>query len=164
VSILMPLPGTPYIYYGEEIGMKGLKPDEFIREPFLWDEDKKDKMQTSWEAAKYSTDKEVIPFSKQKDDPNSIYQFYKKWITYRNSSDALTNGTVERSGMSSTEMVSYLRQKGDEKLLVLHNISDVEVTIPLTEKYKIDFSTQEGIAISNNEIKIPAHSTVILAN
>jgi alpha-amylase len=164
VSILMTLPGTPYIYYGEEIGMKGLKPDEFIREPFLWNEDKKDKMQTSWEVPKYSTEKEVIPLSKQKEDPNSTYQFYKEWIAYRNASDALTNGNIERSGMSSTEVVSYFRQKGDEKLLVLHNISDVEVTIPLTEKYRIDFSTKKGMALSDNEIQMPAHSTAILAN
>ena len=41
-SILFSLPGTPYVYYGEEIGMKGMKPDEFIREPFLWDEGKND--------------------------------------------------------------------------------------------------------------------------
>ncbi len=36
-NLLLTLPGNPYLYYGEEIGMLGLKPDEFIREPFLWD-------------------------------------------------------------------------------------------------------------------------------
>ncbi|WP_269189799.1 alpha-amylase family glycosyl hydrolase, partial [Streptobacillus moniliformis] len=30
-SILLTLPGNPYIYYGEELGMKGKKPDELIR-------------------------------------------------------------------------------------------------------------------------------------
>ncbi|MBK8291612.1 MAG: hypothetical protein IPK96_12450, partial [Flammeovirgaceae bacterium] len=40
-GILLTLPGTPYIYYGEEIGMQGLKPDEYIREPFIWDDAKK---------------------------------------------------------------------------------------------------------------------------
>jgi glycosidase len=29
-------PGTPYIYYGEEIGMTGNKPDERLRTPMQW--------------------------------------------------------------------------------------------------------------------------------
>ena len=51
-GILLTLPGTPYIYYGEEIGMKGVKPDEYIREPFIWDVQEKNMSQTSWEATK----------------------------------------------------------------------------------------------------------------
>ena len=35
VAILLTLPGVPYIYYGDEIGMFGQKPDPNIREPFL---------------------------------------------------------------------------------------------------------------------------------
>ena len=47
-AILFTLPGSPYIYYGEEIGMKGKKPDPNIREPFLWDAKGKDRIRTSW--------------------------------------------------------------------------------------------------------------------
>ena len=36
-AILLTMPGTPFIYYGEEIGMTGAKPDEFIRTPLHWD-------------------------------------------------------------------------------------------------------------------------------
>ena len=35
-GILLTMPGNPFIYYGEEIGMKGAKPDEQIREPMIW--------------------------------------------------------------------------------------------------------------------------------
>lgn len=45
-SVLLTMPGTPYIYYGEEIGMLGMKPDPNIREPFLWNEKGKDQMRT----------------------------------------------------------------------------------------------------------------------
>ena len=69
-SLLLTLPGTPYLYYGEEIGMVGDKlktyedffgPDAYVREPFIWDLDKKDPMQTSWEKPEFSTDKTVVP-------------------------------------------------------------------------------------------------------
>ncbi|MEX2233019.1 MAG: alpha-amylase family glycosyl hydrolase, partial [Cyclobacteriaceae bacterium] len=57
-ALLLTMPGTPYLYYGEEIGMLGDKlssyedqfgPDAFVREPYVWNEGDKDKMQTSWE-------------------------------------------------------------------------------------------------------------------
>ena len=35
-TVLLTLPGTPFIYYGEEIGMTGRKPDELIRTPMQW--------------------------------------------------------------------------------------------------------------------------------
>lgn len=161
-SIQMTFPGTPYIYYGEEIGMLGVKPDEYIREPFLWDEGKKDKLQTTWEEPKYSTDKTVTPLSKQKKDPNSIYNFYKKWIAYRNGSKALTYGSIEQSSIKSREVINFFREKDEEKLWVFHNVSDVEVTLPLNEKYKIDFKTSEALKLNDNELVLPAHSSAIL--
>ena len=36
ITILMTLPGVPFIYYGEEIGMTGDKPDERLRTPMQW--------------------------------------------------------------------------------------------------------------------------------
>src|SRR5205085_556950 len=123
VSILMTLPGTPYIYYGEEIGMKGMKPDEYIREPFIWDVDGKDPVQTSWEEPKYSTDKTVVPLSKQIGDPKSLYSFYKNWVESRNESDALTYGSVEIPATQVKEIVSFFRIKGNSKVFVVHNIS-----------------------------------------
>ena len=35
-SLLLTLPGLPFIYYGEEIGMTGDKPDERLRTPMQW--------------------------------------------------------------------------------------------------------------------------------
>ena len=35
-SLLLTSPGTPFLYYGEEIGMQGRKPDEDIRLPMQW--------------------------------------------------------------------------------------------------------------------------------
>ncbi len=44
-ALLFTLPGSPYIYYGEEIGMLGKKPDQLIREPYLWNTASNDKYQ-----------------------------------------------------------------------------------------------------------------------
>lgn len=165
-ALLMTMPGTPYLYYGEEIGMKGMKPDEYIREPFIWDKDDKDPAQTSWEEPRYSTDKTVVPLALQKTDPKSIYNFYKDWIEYRNDSEALTYGTIELAPMEMNEVVTFFRVSGDEKLFVLHNISDVEVTVPidLDELYRLDYSTNPAIELRETEIVMPAYSSAILKN
>lgn len=165
-AILLTLPGTPYIYYGEEIGMKGLKPDEFIREPFIWDVDHKDPAQTTWEEPKYSTEKTVSPLAVQKTDKNSLYNFYKGLIDYRNDSEALTYGTIELAPQTSSEIISFFRVKDGSKLFVLHNISDVEVTvsIDLDELYRLNYSTKNGVELRETEIVLPAYSTAILEN
>lgn len=175
-AILLTMPGTPYIYYGEEIGMVGDKlrdyadqfgPDAYVREPFIWDEGKKDPMQTAWEVPQYSTDKTVVPFTKQESDPQSLLSFYKRTIQYRNSSKALTYGDIDHAGIKISELVSFIRKHENEEVLVLHNISDVEVTVPLKDeiaRFKEVAYDSEGadIVVENESVRIPAYSTVVL--
>jgi alpha-amylase len=162
----MTLPGTPYIYYGEEIGMKGMKPDEYIREPFIWDHDKKDPAQTSWEEPRYSTESTVVPLADQVKDDKSLFNFYKEWVASRNESNVLTYGTVELPEIEMKEIVSYFRTLGEDKLFIIHNISDVEVTmsIDLDEIYRLEFGTKGGIELRETEIVMPAYSTAVLIN
>ena len=174
-GILLTLPGTPYLYYGEEIGMLGDKvmsyetimgPDIYIREPFVWDDAGKDKMQTHWMDAKLSTDQTVVPYSKQKDDATSVYNFYKRFIRYRNSSDVLTFGNIDFSPISQQELISFIRSYDGKKLLVLHNISDVEVTVNLGEELKdfdeIDFDSKSSVKLKERELTVPAYSSIVL--
>ncbi len=175
-AILLTMPGTPYLYYGEEIGMLGDKlstyqdqwgPDAYVREPFIWDDSTKDKMQTAWEEARYSTDKTVIPFSRQTDNENSLFNFYRKLISFRNNSAALTYGNIDPSGIHIKEIVSFKRKDATEELLVVHNVSDVEVTVILEKDngdfHEIEYDTEGGkVAVENGELRMPAHSTVIL--
>jgi glycosidase len=175
-AILLTMPGTPYLYYGEEIGMVGDKlqsyqdqfgPDAYVREPFVWAGEGQDKMQTSWEKARFSTDSTVTPCTKQSADKNSLLHFYKKLIAWRNASSALTYGTVDASGIHIEEVVSFKRIYRNEELLVLHNVSDVEVTVVLENDNAafddIEFDTVDGkVAVENAELRLPARSTVIL--
>lgn len=165
-GILFTLPGTPYIYYGEEIGMGGMKPDEYIREPFIWDDSEKDKFRTTWEVPKYSTDATVQSLAKQKEDPTSLYNFYKSFISYRNSSQVLTYGGIETSPMRIRELVSLIRAYEGERRLIIHNVSDVEITAKLESELNdfttIDYKTNEGVKLEGNTLVIPAYTSVIL--
>ena len=164
-AILLTLPGTPYIYYGEEIGMLGVKPDEYIREPFLWAATG-DATQTRWEEPRYSNLQTVKPLAEQQADPNSLFNFYKKFITYRNASAALTYGSLESSPVQIKEIVSLIREYEGKRLLVLHNISDMEITVKregeLAGFETIDFVSQGEVTKTENGWVIPAYTSVIL--
>lgn len=175
-ALLLTMPGTPYLYYGEEIGMLGDKlssyedqfgPDAYVREPYLWDEAEKDNMQTSWEVARYSTDETVIPYRLQEKDPNSLLNFYREVIRFRNGQPALTYGDIEHSGMHIEEVVSFIRNYQNEELLVLHNVSDVEITVGLRDKNgefnHVIFDTAGGkVSLEQGNLRLPSRTTAIL--
>ena len=174
-SLLLTLPGTPYLYYGEEIGMLGDKlktyedffgPDAYVREPFIWDSTGQDPLQTSWEKPEFSTDSTVVPAEVQQGDPESLLTFYKKLITHRNSSKALTYGDIDYSGLNVSEVVSFTRNYENESELVLHNISDVEVTLNLDKKNSrfkdVVYFSNDAYIREGNDLTLPAFSTVIL--
>jgi alpha-amylase len=165
-GILLSLPGTPYIYYGEEIGMLGSKKsfleDPQVREP--WDEGKNSSVQTAWEPAIHSTDKTVVPAVKQENDPNSLLNFYRKWIAYRNSSNALTYGNLEPSPYQDVRVVSMVRVKDNNKVLAMHNVTAEVITINLSQLagfVKIGFN-HGNVSITNGQLTIPAYSSVVL--
>lgn len=165
-SILMTLPGTPYIYYGEEIGMLGKKPDEHIREPFLWNDKGVDPGQTTWIQPKYSTDNAVIPLSKQINDSNSIFNHYKCLIQIRNSSFALSYGALKYSAIKKNKLVSFIRSHQDESLLVIHNLSGKYINTKLPDSLKayssVYFKSNAEATFDSGKFMIPPYSTLIL--
>jgi alpha-amylase len=122
-SILLTLPGTPYIYYGEEIGMLGKKPDPNIREPFLWRNTNSDSLRTSWMDPEFTLDKTVEPLSQQRENANSLFNHYKKWIHLRNHNEILTKGSIEEFENQNKNILAFTRVIGAEKLHVIHNLS-----------------------------------------
>lgn len=166
-SILLTLPGSPYIYYGEEIGMIGKKPDPFIREPFIWDAKSKDEIRTSWEKPRFSTDSTVIPLSLQMSDENSIYSHYKKLISLRNSSVALTSGDLIPVPVSNPAISVFIRSDAGQSLLVVHNLSGTSQVLRLPSQvtgYSSVFYSNNNARLNNRQVEMPGYSTIILAH
>lgn len=125
-SMLLTLPGQPYIYYGEEIGMLGAKPDEYIREPFLWTADLYDGQRTRWMRPKYSRRRRIADLSAQQQDPHSIYHHYKKLITLRKTEPALgqvLHPNLTPSSFDSKQLLAFERPHPTRPLLVVHNLT-----------------------------------------
>jgi glycosidase len=128
-TLLLTSPGTPFVYYGEEIGMLGEKPDERIRTPMQWD--------ATQPAAGFSTATPWQPLSDgwpainaaaQRDDPGSLRSLYRDLIVLRDEHAALRRGTIVPVTVDAGSVVAMLRATPDETLLVLANLADEAVT------------------------------------
>ena len=132
-AILLTLPGTPFIYYGEEIGMLGMKPDEYIREPFIWSD--KMRKDSSWLKPKYSVPQKITPLDSQLVNEKSIYSFYKRWISFRKTYPALNKGSIEFVQTDYPNVLAFIRRYKGENIMVLHNLDEKPVEIKMTEPF-----------------------------
>ncbi|UCS91913.1 alpha-amylase [Echinicola marina] len=163
IAILMTMPGAPYLYYGEEIGMLGEKPDPNIREPFLWDEASKDIGRTSWMEPLNTTDKTVVPLSKQKDDVNSYYNHYKQVIKLRNTNPALAIGDLKLPSEAYPKPVmAYNRKTEAQDLMVFHNVGKKALEVDLPEAYSNVIYSLKGAKVSGDKVILPSFGSIVL--
>nr|WP_026235880.1 alpha-amylase family glycosyl hydrolase [Echinicola pacifica] len=164
IAILMTMPGAPYIYYGEEIGMLGQKPDPNIREPFLWDARDKDSGRTSWIEPKFSTDETVTPLAAQKADPKSYFNHYKEVIHLRGTHPALAIGSLELLKEEFPKpIMAYKRIAAEEDLLVFHNIGSKPQEFMIPEGYSQKVYALKGAEIKEDKAILPAFSSLVLS-
>jgi alpha-amylase len=129
-SLLLTLPGVPFLYYGEEIGMVGMKPDEMIRTPMQWDATKSAGFTsgTPWEPV--NDDYETVNVAAQLADPTSLLNHYRTLLGIRAEHPALGRGGVQVLDTSCDSLHASLRRTSDgtDALIVLHNFDTTEAT------------------------------------
>lgn len=161
-SLLFTLPGTPYIYYGEELGMLGMKPDENIREPMLWDDASLDMARASWMEAAYTTDESVISVAEQLQDEESILNHYKALITLKKQ-EVFSLGTIENLDFENSSIIGFTRTYGNEAVAVIHNLSGEPQVLAagLLENYNT-IAWQEGkVDRAESTLMVPARGSVV---
>ncbi|MGV3603967.1 MAG: alpha-amylase family glycosyl hydrolase [Dyadobacter fermentans] len=169
-SILLTLPGQPYLYYGEEIGMLGSKPDPYIREPFLWTAEPDDPQRASWITPEFTTLKTVAPLSEQIGDEASVYHHYRTLIHLRRTEPALSQilaPNLQPVRLGDDRLLAYFRPHVDRSLVVIHNLSEeaAEFTMPEDKSLysEVLFSTDPLHTTTLSANRLSPHATVILA-
>ena len=126
--LLLTSPGTPFLYYGEEIGMRGEKPDPDIRRPMQWTagQDAGFTTGTPWEPL--GPDYRTVNVASETADPNSLLSFYKNMIAIRASTPDLRSGTLSLVSTGSAAVYGALRIENRTAILVLANLTGNPVT------------------------------------
>ncbi|MBN2658632.1 MAG: alpha-amylase [Spirochaetales bacterium] len=119
-SLLLTGPGVPFIYYGEEIGMEGGKPDENIRRPYPWTGTGGFTSGKPWED--YGPGKEENNLQSQRGVEDSLYEHYRSLISLRNEIPALRKGGTFHINTDSRKVYSFVRYDEEEAYLVILNL------------------------------------------
>ncbi len=174
-AILLSLPGTPFIYYGEEIGLANgpAAGDRSKRTPMPWN---------ATFGSGFTKGKPWFPFSPGKDsvnvacqtgDPGSLLSHYRWLIQTRKASSALRTGRLELLTLTeeSPSVLAFVRDAGDKKVLVLHNVGTAPVDAGIfalpTQRFERLYA-DEGVEDPGGEtgawrVCLPSHSTGIWA-
>lgn len=156
-SILLTMPGNPYIYYGEELGYLGNKPDEQIREPFLWGEGSR-VTTPLWEPIKFNTN--TADVQAQQQDSNSLYHHYRSLIHIRHENEALLKGEMSFLNVSSN-VLAYERTSENQRMVALHNFSNQRFVFDFNHEGRVVFQTKAG-SFFNKQVVIEPYESILI--
>jgi glycosidase len=121
--LLLTLPGLPFVYYGEELGMTGPKPDERIRTPMAWSLEGPHAGFTSgrpWQPL--AEDSLEANVAAQDRDPGSLLSLYRRLIHLRAEHPALAEGRLVPLAASHDAVAAFIRRHGRRAVLVVANL------------------------------------------
>jgi len=171
-AMIFTMPGVPFLYYGDELGMRYQK--ELVskeggfsrtgsRTPMQWDSSAnmgfstadKDKLYLPVDAQEGAPTVE-----NQKDDPDSIYRVVTDIIALRHKLPQLGNGSDFEVVYAEKEKYPFVYRRGDYVIFV--NPSDKDETIPFSEDIKETVYTIGKVEFTGEKATVCASSFTIV--
>ncbi|HEY9699173.1 MAG TPA: maltose alpha-D-glucosyltransferase [Trichocoleus sp.] len=132
-SLLLSLPGTPVLYYGDEIGMGDniyLGDRNGVRTPMQWSGDRNAGFSRTNPQKLYlpiivdpEYHYETVNVEAQRSNPNSLWWWMKRIMGIRSRSKAFGRGTFELLYPENRKVLAFTRTYNDEHILVVANLS-----------------------------------------
>jgi maltose alpha-D-glucosyltransferase / alpha-amylase len=148
-GLLMSLPGTPVMYYGDEIGMGDnvyLGDRNGVRTPMQWSPDRNAGFSETNRQRLYlpviidpEYHYEAVNVAAQQENPHSLLWWVKRLISLRKQHPAFGRGSIEFLQPDNRKILAFLREHGDETILVLANLSRY------TQWTRLDLSAHDGV-------------------
>jgi maltose alpha-D-glucosyltransferase / alpha-amylase len=146
-GLLMSMPGTPIVYYGDEIGMGDniyLGDRNGVRTPMQWNGGINAGFSFADPERLYSPlisnsvyGYQVVNVDSQRRFSHSLLSWMKALIKTRNSYRVFSRGTMEFLRPSNHRVLAYIRELGTEKILVVNNLASSAQAVELdVQRYK----------------------------
>ena len=166
--------GNAFLYYGEELGMKGGGKDENRRAPMYWSDDPHAPGMCAGPAGLDEIRMEYGSLEAQRSDPDSIFSYIREAVRIRESLPAIARGkTVRVPELEDNCICGFLRTysagQGLEDVLILINTGDTAMTRRLPESVA-DYTNlcaalytgDRNAAVNGGEITVPAGGILFL--
>lgn len=176
-SVFILTPGVPFMYYGEEIGIKGTRmtnmTDANRRLPMLWQKENDTERTDLPPLTDYPMQNQIRDGVKEGlEDPWSLLNHYRKVINVRNGYPWFKNARVEEVRLNNNYLASIKvnEHNGNNFVHIVHNVDREPVTVDLTKyikEYELtivhDIYTM-GVrsTLENGQLTLSPYSTVIL--
>ena len=165
--------GNAFIYYGDEIGMKGSGKDENKRAPRQWTADPNENGTCKGPADMEEIEMIYGNLKDQQNDPSSIYSYYKNAIAMRNAYPSIARGTTSLVKESDTTNSCILKKSSEQygDVYIAINPTDETDAVIISDvndgKLKIDYELLANNITNNAKIKqkiltLPPYSIVVL--
>jgi maltose alpha-D-glucosyltransferase / alpha-amylase len=132
-SVLLSFPGTPILYYGDEIGMGDniyLGDRNGVRTPMQWNADRNAGFSTATPARLYSPiimdpvwGYQAINVEAEQGDPSSLLHWMRNMIALRKLFSVFGRGSMKFLDPSNRKVLAYVREYEDERVLCVANLS-----------------------------------------
>lgn len=173
-AMAMMIGGSYYLYYGDEVGMKGSGDDENKRAPMQWIDD------PFGEGMCIGCTTETITHtngtvSSQQEDKNSLYYYVQQAVRIRNTFPEIARGeTSVISEVSNKDVVVLKKTYNGEELLIVMNISENANTVDLSNvsingkeagKFEVVgtlLDTAEMVGVEGSTLQMPGYSIEFL--
>ena len=161
-------PGSPFIYYGEELGMKGSRgaanTDANRRLAMVWGDG--NTVQDP-EGSTYDQDNQVkASAAEQLQDPSSLYTYYKKLIMIRKANPAIARGAYRAVTIEGSKVGGFTATLDGTTVLILHNTTSKACTVDLSAIG--DFTTLRAViglkdaTITGTTLTIGGQTSVVI--
>lgn len=131
-SLYLTLPGIPFLYYGEEIGMKGTGADENKRRPMQWSDAAFAGFSNTSPWISVGTNYPANNVATMAANAGSLLNHYKKLIHVRNKQAALKKGNYLAVASTESQVLSFARVHENEGVIVVSNLGTQTTNPALT--------------------------------
>ena len=170
-GLLMTMNGSPFVYYGEEIGMNssGTK-DENKRIPMVWSKTDTTGMTKGPADMDAGIESPFPAEDEQEKDKDSILSYYKNALRLRNQNPEIARGTIEKvESLCKDSQAAITKTYQDSTIGIVYNLGEGNGTVDLKktalENMNLEGSLtlkEETVQLKDGKLEMPACSIAVL--